>query len=130
MVSKGSSFSSLAFLSKDHGSPGGGCSFVAVGRDVRASSLPLTAALVAGLNDRGVEVWDLGMCGTEQVYFYTSHLGLDGGIMVTASHNPPEYNGMKFVWAQSRPLSGDSGLKEIELLTAGQDWPPFARSFI
>jgi phosphomannomutase len=97
---------------------------VAVGRDVRLSSLPLTQALVAGLNDRGVEVWDLGLCGTEQVYFYTSYLGLDGGIMITASHNPPEYNGMKFVREQSRPLSGDSGLKEIESLAAGQDWPP------
>jgi phosphomannomutase len=97
---------------------------VAVGRDVRLSSLPLAQALVAGLNDRGVEVWDLGLCGTEQVYFYTSYLGLDGGIMITASHNPPEYNGMKFVREQSRPLSGDSGLKEIASLAAGQDWPP------
>ena len=61
------------------------------------SSLPLAEALTAGLNDSGVEVWDLGLCGTEQVYFYTSHLRLDGGIMVTASHNPPDYNGMKLV---------------------------------
>jgi phosphomannomutase len=97
---------------------------VAVGRDGRSSSLPLTDALVAGLNHRGVEVRDLGLCGTEQVYFYTSHLGLDGGIMITASHNPPEYNGMKFVREQSRPLSGDSGLKEIEQLAAGQGFPP------
>jgi phosphomannomutase/phosphomannomutase/phosphoglucomutase len=97
---------------------------VAVGRDVRHSSLPLTDALVAGLNDCGVEVRDLGLCGTEQVYFYTSHLGLDGGIMITASHNPPEYNGMKFVREQSRPLSGDSGLKEIEQLAAGRKFPP------
>src|SRR3989339_259880 len=86
---------------------------VAVGRDIRFSSLPLTEALAAGLNDAGVEVWDLGLCGTEQVYFATSHLGLDGGIMVTASHNPPEYNGMKFVREESRPLSGDSGLKVV-----------------
>jgi phosphomannomutase len=91
---------------------------VAVGRDVRVSSLPLTAALIAGLNDSGVEVRDLGLCGTEQVYFYTFHLELHGGIMVTASHNPPEYNGMKFVREQSRPISGDCGLKEIELLAA------------
>lgn len=97
---------------------------VAVGRDVRRSSLPLAEALIAGLNESGVEVWDLGLCGTEQVYFYTSHLRLDGGIMVTASHNPPEYNGMKFVREQSRPLSGDSGLKEIELLAAGRELPP------
>jgi hypothetical protein len=97
---------------------------VAVGRDVRFSSLSLAEALAAGLNDGGVEVWDLGLCGTEQVYFATSHLGLDGGIMVTASHNPPEYNGMKFVREESRPLSGDSGLHEIERLAAAQALPP------
>lgn len=97
---------------------------VAVGRDIRFSSLPLTEALAAGLNDAGVEVWDLGLCGTEQVYFATSHLGLDGGIMVTASHNPPEYNGMKFVREESRPLSGDSGLQEIERLAAAPELPP------
>ncbi|MDP3182693.1 MAG: phosphomannomutase CpsG [Desulfobaccales bacterium] len=97
---------------------------VAVGRDVRSSSQSLTDALARGLQDSGVEVWDLGLCGTEQVYFYTSHLGLDGGIMVTASHNPPDYNGMKFVRAQSRPLSGYSGLKDIEVLAAAQKLPP------
>jgi phosphomannomutase len=96
---------------------------VAVGRDVRSSSQSLTDALARGLQDSGVEVWDLGLCGTEQVYFYTSHLGLDGGIMVTASHNPPDFNGMKFVREQSRPLSGDSGLKDIEVLAAAQKWP-------
>ena len=101
---------------------------VAVGRDIRFSSFPLTEALAAGLNDAGVEVWDLGLCGTEQVYFATSHLGLDGGIMVTASHNPPEYNGMKFVREESRPLSGDSGLKEIERLAAAPDLPPASGS--
>ena len=97
---------------------------VAVGRDVRATSLPLAEALAAGLNDSGVEVWDLGLCGTEQVYFYTSHLGLDGGIMITASHNPPEYNGMKFVREASRPISGDCGLHEIEQFAAGREFPP------
>jgi phosphomannomutase len=97
---------------------------VALGRDLRASSLPLSQALAAGLLDRGVEVWDLGQCGTEQVYFYTSHLKLEGGIMVTASHNPPEYNGMKFVGRDSRPLSGDSGLKDLARLTLTP--PPLA----
>ncbi len=100
---------------------------VAVGWDVRTSSLPLVKALAAGLNERGVEVLKLGMCGTEQVYFYTSHLELDGGIMVTASHNPPEYNGMKFVREQSRPLSGDCGLLEIEQLAAARQFPPALR---
>jgi phosphomannomutase len=101
---------------------------VAVGQDVRSSSLALAAALTAGLNDSGVDVWDLGLCGTEQIYFYTSFLELDGGIMVTASHNPPEYNGMKFVREQSWPLSGDCGLKEIELLAASSKLPPPAKS--
>ena len=101
---------------------------VAVGQDIRTSSLALATALTAGLNDAGVDVWDLGLCGTEQIYFYTSHLELDGGIMVTASHNPPEYNGMKFVREQSRPLSGDSGLKEIAMLAAAPHQPPPAQS--
>ena len=100
---------------------------VAVGRDIRFSSLPLAETLTAGLNDGGVEVWDLGLCGTEQIYFATFHLGLDGGIMVTASHNPPEYNGMKFVREESRPLSGDSGLQEIEQLAAAQELPPSSK---
>lgn len=97
---------------------------VCLGRDVRHSSLPLAAALTAGLNDSGVEVLDLGLCGTEQVYFNTSHLNLDGGLMVTASHNPAAYNGLKLVRQESRPISGDSGLKEIEALAAAGDFPP------
>ncbi len=101
---------------------------VAVGRDVRLSSPRLADALVAGLNDSGVEVRDLGLCGTEQVYFYTSHLQLDGGIMITASHNPPDYNGMKFVRQGSRPLSGDSGLNDIEALAAAGKFPPKAKA--
>jgi phosphomannomutase len=100
---------------------------VAVGRDVRLSSPDLADALAAALMDRGVEVLDLGLCGTEQVYFYTSHLQLDGGIMVTASHNPPDWNGMKFVRQESRPLSGDSGLKDIERLAAANIFPATAR---
>ena len=87
---------------------------VCVGRDVRPSGEGLVRALSEGLADAGVDVVDIGMVGTEQVYFATFHYGLDGGIMVTASHNPPEYNGMKFVRAGARPISGDSGLKEIE----------------
>jgi len=87
---------------------------VCVGRDVRPSGEGLVRALAEGLVDAGVDVVDIGMVGTEQVYFATFHYSLDGGIMVTASHNPPEYNGMKFVRAGARPISGDSGLKEIE----------------
>ncbi len=86
---------------------------VCVGRDIRLSSDRLAREVIRGLVDSGVDVVDIGLCGTEGVYFATFALGLDGGIMVTASHNPPDYNGMKFVREGSRPISGDTGLKEI-----------------
>jgi phosphomannomutase len=89
---------------------------VAVGRDIRLSSPALTDALVRGLTDSGVDVLDIGVVGTEIVYFATFHEKLDGGIMVTASHNPPDYNGMKMVREESRPLSADTGLKDIKAL--------------
>jgi phosphomannomutase len=92
---------------------------VAVGRDIRLSSPALTEALTRGLNDSGVDVLDIGVGGTELVYFATFHGRLDGGIMVTASHNPPNYNGMKFVRAESRPISADTGLKDIRALAEG-----------
>ena len=98
---------------------------ICVGRDIRLSSAELAGAVIHGLVDAGVEVVDIGLCGTEGVYFATSALGVDGGIMVTASHNPPDYNGMKFVREGSRPISGDNGLKEIRALAeAGQFAPP------
>ncbi|NPU97296.1 MAG: phosphomannomutase [Candidatus Omnitrophica bacterium] len=87
---------------------------IVVGRDVRASGGELRAALVRGINDAGADVDDIGLCGTEMVYFATSHLHADGGVMITASHNPPEYNGMKFVREQSKPISQDTGLRDIE----------------
>ena len=94
---------------------------VAVGRDIRATSTSLAAALVRGLNDSGVDVTDIGLCGTEGVYFATFAEGLDGGIMVTASHNPPDYNGMKFVREGSRPISTDTGLTDMrELIESGR----------
>ncbi len=92
---------------------------VAVGRDIRLSSAELAEALIRGLTDSGVDVLDIGLCGTEGVYFATFSMGLDGGIMVTASHNPPDYNGMKFVREQSRPISGDTGLQDIRKLAEG-----------
>ena len=91
---------------------------VVIGHDIRLSSPSLAAALAQGLAAAGVEVLDLGRCGTEEIYFATSHLGVEGGIIVTASHNPADYNGMKFVRQGSRPISGDSGLKEIERFAA------------
>ncbi len=87
---------------------------VVVGRDVRLSSESLTQSLIRGITDRGCDVVDIGLCGTEMVYFATSHLGLDGGIMVTASHNPMDYNGLKLVRKESKPISGDTGLRNIE----------------
>jgi len=90
---------------------------VIVGHDVRLSSLELAQALSSGLTESGADVLDIGMCGTEEVYFQTFHRGFDGGIMVTASHNPIDYNGMKLVRKGSRPISGDTGLKEIASLT-------------
>jgi phosphomannomutase/phosphomannomutase/phosphoglucomutase len=92
---------------------------VAVGRDIRLSSAELATALTRGLTDSGVDVVDIGLCGTEGVYFATFSQKLDGGIMVTASHNPPDYNGMKFVREQSKPISGDTGLQEIRRLAEG-----------
>ena len=87
---------------------------VVVGHDIRLSSAELAAALVEGLCDAGVDVLDIGRCGTEEVYFATFDQGVDGGIIVTASHNPKDYNGMKFVREGSRPISSDSGLLEIK----------------
>jgi phosphomannomutase len=95
---------------------------VVVGRDIRLSSEELSAALMRGLNDGGCDVFDLGLCGTEEVYFATHHFDMDGGVAVTASHNPPDYNGMKFVREGSRPISGDSGLFDIRDLAEAGDF--------
>ncbi|PRO67939.1 phosphomannomutase CpsG [Alteromonas gracilis] len=88
---------------------------VVVGSDVRLTSTPLKLALSAGLIDAGAKVTDIGMAGTEEIYFATKHLGVDGGIEVTASHNPINYNGMKLVKAGSVPISGDTGLNAIKV---------------
>ncbi|WP_163134576.1 phosphomannomutase [Agarivorans sp. Alg241-V36] len=91
---------------------------VALGYDIRLSSPALSKAIIKGLRDEGATVIDLGLVGTEEVYFATDHLQLDGGIMVTASHNPKDYNGMKLVRERAKPISGDSGLRDIEALVA------------
>lgn len=89
---------------------------VVVGHDIRLTSEAIKGALVTGLREAGVDVLDIGLCGTEEIYFATSHLGVGGGIAVTASHNPKDYNGMKFVREGSKPISGDSGLGDIKVL--------------
>lgn len=87
---------------------------VVLGRDVRASSEALAKNVAQGLIDQGCEVLDLGLSGTEEMYFATTHFGADGGICVTASHNPMDYNGMKMVRAGSAPLDAATGLARIK----------------
>jgi phosphomannomutase len=89
-----------------------------VGYDIRLSSPALARAVTKGLLEAGTDVIDIGLCGTEEVYYATNNLNADGGIMVTASHNPADYNGMKMVSSEARPISGDSGLNDIEQLAA------------
>lgn len=95
---------------------------VCIGYDIRLSGPELYAAMARGFNDAGVDVVHLGMVGTEMVYFATAHYGFDGGIMITASHNPPEYNGLKMVRAESRPISSDTGLNDIERRAFEEKW--------
>jgi phosphomannomutase / phosphoglucomutase len=89
---------------------------VVVGCDVRLQSPGLASAVSDGLLDSGADVIDIGLCGTEEIYFQTFHRKSGGGIMVTASHNPMDYNGMKLVREGSRPVSGDTGLHDIRAL--------------
>lgn len=92
-----------------------------IGYDVRKSSKEISDALIKALIDGGVNVTDIGLCGTEMIYFSTPFLNADGGIMITASHNPPEYNGMKFVKKGSVPVGYDSGLNEVERMILNND---------
>jgi len=90
------------------------CKTVVIGHDVRKSSESISNALAEGITDAGCDVVDLGLCGTEMIYFGTPFLNADGGVMITASHNPPEYNGLKFVKKGSVPFGYEPGLREIE----------------
>jgi phosphomannomutase len=100
---------------------------IVVGYDIRLTSQEICFALVEGLRDAGVDVLDIGQCGTEEIYFATSDQGVDGGIVVTASHNPKDYNGMKFVREQSRPISSDTGLLDIKALAEENNFESVAR---
>ncbi len=95
---------------------------VVIGCDIRLSSESLKQATIHGLNDAGVNVLDLGMTGTEEVYFGAFHLDVQGGIEITASHNPMDYNGMKLVRENARPISADTGLKEIQALAESDEF--------
>lgn len=94
---------------------------IVVGRDIRLSSEELMKAVSNGIYDAGAEVLDIGLSGTEMVYFGTSHLEADGGIMITASHNPANYNGLKLVKEDVRPISIDTGLREIRKLAESNE---------
>jgi phosphomannomutase/phosphomannomutase/phosphoglucomutase len=104
-----------------------GAKRVVLGCDIRESSESLKQALANGLMDAGVDVIDLGMTGTEEIYFATFDLDVDGGIEVTASHNPMDYNGMKFVGRGALPISGDSGLRAIQELAELNIFPEVSK---
>lgn len=100
-----------------------GARTLVVGHDIRLTSPALCDAVVAGIRDAGCDVVHIGQCGTEEIYFATFHGGYDGGLVVTASHNPKDFNGMKFVREGARPISGDAGLPEIQALAEAGDFP-------
>jgi len=94
---------------------------VVIGRDIRLTSNEIADAVMDGLQQAGVDVFDLGLCGTENVYFATFNEGMDGGIMVTASHNPIDYNGLKLVREDAKPIGAETGLKDIQELVESDD---------
>ncbi|MDJ0938910.1 MAG: phosphomannomutase [Woeseiaceae bacterium] len=98
-----------------------GAKRVVIGRDMRLSSEEFADAVATGLIEAGVEVLDIGLCGTEMVYFAVMHLEADGGLMVTASHNPADYNGIKIVREEARPVSADTGLVDIRALAEADE---------
>lgn len=99
---------------------------VVVGYDIRLSSPAISEAVIQGLLEGGADVYEIGQCGTEEVYFATFDNKMDGGIMVTASHNPKDYNGMKLVREESKPISGDTGLLDIKTLAEENEFPKVA----
>jgi phosphomannomutase len=103
---------------------------VVIGCDIRLSSEALKQATIKGLNDAGINVLDLGMTGTEEIYFGAFHLDVQGGIEITASHNPMDYNGMKLVRENACPISADTGLKEIQALAEAENFTEVAEKGI
>jgi phosphomannomutase len=111
------------FLSEESGKPTSELS-IAVGRDMRLSAPDMMDSYIKGITDGGADVLSIGQVGTEVLYWIVNHRGLDGGAMVTASHNPAKYTGAKLVRAKSLPLSGDSGIKEIRDFVVADDFAP------
>jgi phosphomannomutase len=103
---------------------------VVIGADIRLTSESLKLALANGLMDGGSDVIDLGLSGTEHIYFATSYLECEGGIVVTASHNPIDYNGMKLVRENSKAISGDTGLLDIKALAEQNEFTHVERKGI
>src|SRR6478672_8601304 len=96
---------------------------IAVGRDMRLSSPALAAAFIDGATSQGTDVVDYGMIPTDMLYFAVARDGHDGGVEITASHNPKQYNGMKLVGKEARPLSGDAGISDIRDMIANDRLP-------
>src|SRR5258706_6273812 len=97
---------------------------IGVGRDMRLSSPSLATAFIEGAMSQGADVVDYGMIATDMLYFAVAKDGLDGGVQVTASHNPKQYNGMKMVRQEAFPLSGDAGISDIRDMIAADRLPP------
>src|SRR5204863_7928438 len=97
---------------------------IAVSRDMRLSSPSLAAAFIDGARQQGADVVDYGMMGTDMLYFAVARNGHDGGVQITASHNPKEYNGIKMVRKEAFPLSGESGINDIRDMIAANQLPP------
>src|SRR3954465_400816 len=97
---------------------------IAVSRDMRLSSPSIAAAFIEGAREQGADVVDYGMMGTDMLYFAVARDGHDGGVQITASHNPKEYNGIKLVRREAFPLSGESGINDIREMIAANQLPP------
>src|SRR5437868_210454 len=101
---------------------------LAVGRDMRLSSPSMAEAFIDGALEQGADIVDYGMIPTDMLYFAVARDGLDGGVEITASHNPKQYNGMKLVRREALPLSGDAGIGDIRDMIVNDRLPPPAGS--